>query len=1133
MDGASAATTILQIIKTGISASLALYQYGASVKNAEKSLQKLMEEITTINKIANNAEEFVRKLDKKTAPADFCQYWIAEHSPAMGYKKTLDELTKTLSHNHGRSLGMKVLKRLKWPCIEPQIKGAIEAFERYIPYLELSLVLDNTDTLNEVSNQAARHHAILAKLEDSAADISKKVDQQHTTVTLLKDSIDIRSSLMRSVAGAADASMKIEQQREDSKCRDELKGWMDALDCTIKYESTLSQRQANTCQWLFDLDKYSDWCSSQNALLWVHGKPGAGKSVLISAVIERLSEIATDGSVHAYFYCDFRTGRSTHAFEVIRSLFTQLLRQSRENWLPLFNDLVVRKSNDSPPPVDLEMLYQLLLRALQLHAGDRPVLVIDALDECRDYVQLVKLLERLHKEGDCRLLATSRPLPNAPKAFRGLPNIDLHDMGAETLCDMRLHVEKEVAKHDKLMPFRDKIVPSLLTKADGMFRWVQLQLDRLTRCRTQGDIRTVLDTLPTGLYETYDRILTEVNQNEFDRRLVTGALLWLVGSMEKLGLRGLVEAVTFDLENSDSSNGDQFLSSEAVLDVCGSLVSYNKESDTVSLSHFSVKEYLLDERLSMGPLGEYHLSSSIVNNHLAKLCLDYLRKTTREPHFTILDLAKCNTFQEYVCRVGLLHLDHVMEIKEHLPELMQSLDAYQAVRRACPGMEPYTTLNIVVYFGTPWLLKMYLERNAALRPADIQDGHSPLVYAIARDKVDSATILLGWGLNIKHRCPNIFFELDDKILQPLHAAVVKKNATMVDLLLSHGCFIPPNILHLSFQSGVHASLGKYCQVIYSLLEYAANSSAVTDRGDNLLHVLLSRKDAKGLQHSVAEALVNAGCNPVAKSAIGATPLCLALLSQNAPLVDYFLDKGACFEDYRYLHLVDMDWARGLSWYHSAIAAANAAEHALAVMRSITHTDVSQVHMMLQRFKLPSPIVEIILDFAEYWACCTTIEGGSNSSAWTFVFRPPAAHGQIIKVQQIEFNARSNRWYLGRMASSATPPTSARINFSQLTSLLARRVMSYSQKIGSFGKCDDLNDAGISAMDLYCLDTRNYTRNRYNLVTLWNRSNAQVGQLLARTRPGDTFSFSTNQVISPLDGPLDIRVYYSICHGNRS
>ncbi|KAF9235660.1 hypothetical protein BU15DRAFT_64662 [Melanogaster broomeanus] len=168
-------------------------------------------------------------------------------------------------------------------------------------------------------------------------------------------------------------------------------------------------------QMLLDLKRYADWRSSQNAFFRVSGKPGAGKSVLISVVIESLSKTETNG--------------------VIRSLLTQLLRKSKDAWLPLFGDLVDRKSNGPPPPPSTH---------------DRPVLVIYALDECKDYVKLTELLARLHNEGSCRVFCTSRPLLDAPKTFSDLPTLDLHVMRAKTLCDMKLHIEKEVAKYDKL-----------------------------------------------------------------------------------------------------------------------------------------------------------------------------------------------------------------------------------------------------------------------------------------------------------------------------------------------------------------------------------------------------------------------------------------------------------------------------------------------------------------------------------------------------------------------------------------------------------------------------------------------------------------------------------------------------------
>lgn len=182
-----------------------------------------------------------------------------------------------------------------------------------------------------------------------------------------------------------------------------------------------------------------------------------------SAVIENLSNT---GDPFVYFYCDFTNDRSTKAFHILRSLLTQLLRKSTKSWRESFQDLVHRKSNGSSPPVDLEMLCNLLLRALELH--DRPIVVIDALDECKDYALLVKCLVRLRQEGACRLFVTSRTLPEISLAFSGCPAIALDSMHDATRSDMKLHIEKEMDNRPKLVPFKDEIVTSLLSKADGM-----------------------------------------------------------------------------------------------------------------------------------------------------------------------------------------------------------------------------------------------------------------------------------------------------------------------------------------------------------------------------------------------------------------------------------------------------------------------------------------------------------------------------------------------------------------------------------------------------------------------------------------------------------------------------------------
>jgi hypothetical protein len=96
------------------------------------------------------------------------------------------------------------------------------------------------------------------------------------------------------------------------------------------------------------------------------------------------------GETLAYFYCDFGNPRSTSAKDVMCSLVVQLLRNSRGNWLSLFPELKERMDRGADPPASLDILSDLLIRASRLH--ERPMVVIDALDECSDLPDLLHTL---------------------------------------------------------------------------------------------------------------------------------------------------------------------------------------------------------------------------------------------------------------------------------------------------------------------------------------------------------------------------------------------------------------------------------------------------------------------------------------------------------------------------------------------------------------------------------------------------------------------------------------------------------------------------------------------------------------------------------------------------------------------
>ena len=107
------------------------------------------------------------------------------------------------------------------------------------------------------------------------------------------------------------------------------------------------------------------------------------------------------------------------------------------------------------------------------------------------------------------------------------------------------------------------------------FRWVALQLDSLASCRIANDVYQRLESLPRGLDETYDRILSKI-QDE-DSKWAVRILECLAFSARLMTLEEVAEVVAF---NPDSRQFDQRLPDPlAILDICSSLITISSGTD--------------------------------------------------------------------------------------------------------------------------------------------------------------------------------------------------------------------------------------------------------------------------------------------------------------------------------------------------------------------------------------------------------------------------------------------------------------------------------------------------------------------------------------------------------------------------
>ena len=136
--------------------------------------------------------------------------------------------------------------------------------------------------------------------------------------------------------------------------------------------------------------------------------------------------------------------------------------------------------------------------------------------------------------------------------------------------------------------------------AQGMFRWVEMSLEALSRIKYAPDFEEALGRLPKKLSGLYDIIYTQINQTEtYGRHVAIETLTWLLCAQRLLSAEELLAAVhavdagaSSDSDEEDD-NGEAGSPENDVLRLCRNLVVIDSEQRTFRFAHQSVREYLL------------------------------------------------------------------------------------------------------------------------------------------------------------------------------------------------------------------------------------------------------------------------------------------------------------------------------------------------------------------------------------------------------------------------------------------------------------------------------------------------------------------------------------------------------------
>ncbi len=375
------------------------------------------------------------------------------------------------------------------------------------------------------------------------------------------------------------------------------------------------RRMPGSCEWTDEDPNFISFLADEfqePLCLWCTGRPGSGKSVLASSIIQTVQESNFDSAFYFFRFGDQVKNSLTTLLLSLAYQIASALPEYRRRLLRLFEDgLNVQKS---APRLLWQKLFLSTLFKLSLA---RPLLIIiDGLDECDSSALFLKFLEDFHAfSGSVRILVISRSTQSLSSGFDKLSKkLQVRHLPLENMKeDLRMYVEEEMATMHGGEEFKNAVATELVRKADGNFLWATFVLTEVLRCHTQDEVFEALEDVPEELEPLYERMDSTLAKScrPSDRAMGKTILVWIACSRHPLNLLNLAEALQPEYANILDLK-------YTISRVCGEFVVVDSKS-VVSMVHSSARDCLF-QNSSLN----YHISRESSHQLIFTKCITAL-----------------------------------------------------------------------------------------------------------------------------------------------------------------------------------------------------------------------------------------------------------------------------------------------------------------------------------------------------------------------------------------------------------------------------------------------------------------------------------------------------------------------------
>lgn len=389
------------------------HRYLSSVKNSSQAIKGYFRELEILQLVLSKFEELAK--DPKTA----VHISAASSTIVDGCREELEIMRSKLQKRNRDSGLSKSLNRLTWPFAEAETQRVVDVLHRYQTSFHATLSADN----------------------------------------------------FKLSVGTSTALVGLEKRHAQEELRT-LIAWLSLATPTSNHVTAREKHEHTTGRWFLNSPDFKTWCKAETSCMWIHGIPGAGKTILCSSIIDFLLQHKRGGDAVVFFYFDYSDDEKQTLEAALRSFLCQLL--STADMVPSQFRSMLENTTESYDKRTLSIFELKKLFNDCCKEFGKVQVIVDALDESYEKMPLLDFLEEVVRQphSNVQWIATSRLERDIEKSLVNLASCPVSLDNDFVTGDIKRYVhsrlEQERTLRTRPTMVKARIEYVLTEKAHGM-----------------------------------------------------------------------------------------------------------------------------------------------------------------------------------------------------------------------------------------------------------------------------------------------------------------------------------------------------------------------------------------------------------------------------------------------------------------------------------------------------------------------------------------------------------------------------------------------------------------------------------------------------------------------------------------